>query len=332
MASNPQNRNAPADGPAPVALGLPVAADLDAAMARWREWLSVERRASPHTLRAYAGDVASFLKFLAAHQGQVLSLNRLGDASLADFRAYLAGRAAGGTAAGSRARALSGVRSLFRFLDREGTLHNPAIDQIRNPKRPKRLPRPLTAEQALSVVDAAADPGPSASADWIGRRDQALFALLYGCGLRLSEALSLTPGDLPPPGAPLTVTGKGRKQRIVPLLETVRAALDDYRQACPYPLSADRPMFRGARGALLNPGVAERQLRRLRGALGLPDTATPHALRHSFATHLLAGGGDLRAIQDLLGHASPSTTQQYLGVEDAALLDVYRRSHPRASG
>ena len=332
MARHQHDRQAAADDARPVFVGLPVTGDLDAAIARWLAWLSVERRASAHTSRAYIGDVGGFLRFLADHRAQAVSLNALGDASLADFRAYLARRAADGTAAGSRARALSGVRSLYRFLDREGTLHNAAIDQIRNPKRPKRLPRPLSADQALSVVDAAADPGPSASADWIGRRDQALFALLYGCGLRLSEALSLTPGDLPPAGAPLSVTGKGRKQRVVPLLQTVRAALDDYRQACPHPLTADRPLFRGARGGPLNPGVAERQLRRLRFALGLPDTTTPHALRHSFATHLLAGGGDLRAIQDLLGHASPSTTQQYLAVEDAALLDVYRRSHPRASG
>ena len=332
MTRQQHDRKAASKGLFAAGMGLPVADDLDAAVKRWLDWLSVERRASDHTQRAYLGDVAGFLRFLADHRGRSVSLNQLGDAALADFRAFLARRAADGTAAGSRARALSGVRSLFRFLDREGTLHNAAIDQIRNPKRPRRLPRPLTADQALSVVEAAADPGPSASADWIGQRDQALFTLLYGCGLRLSEALSLTPADLPPSGAPLTVTGKGRKQRVVPLLEIVRAALDAYRQACPYALTADQPLFRGARGAPLNPGVAERQLRRIRFALGLPDTATPHALRHSFATHLLAGGGDLRAIQDLLGHASPSTTQQYLAVEDAALLDVYRRSHPRASG
>ncbi len=300
--------------------------DLLKAVDGWRQWLTTEKRASEHTIRAYLGDVARFLDFLTSHLGRRPSLNDLGDLSLTDFRAYLARRATGGAGAASRARGLSGIRNFFRHLDRGGIVHNPAVAGLSGPKLPRTVPKPLTAEDATAVLETAAELSDS---DWIGKRDTALFTLLYGCGLRIAEALSLTPRDLPRDGA-MTITGKGRKQRMVPVLPAVTEALEAYVAACPYPLGRDDPLFVGARGGPLNPGVADRQMRHLRRLLGLPDTATPHALRHSFATHLLAGGADLRAIQELLGHSSLSTTQRYTDVEVEQLLAVHRDTHPRA--
>jgi len=303
------------------------AADTADACLRWQRWLAVEKASSVHTVRAYVGDVTGFLAFLRDHLGRRPSLNDLGNAGLRDFRGYLAHRAGRGTGVASRARNLSGIRSFFRYLDRSGLLHNPALAGLATPKRPRVLPRPLAEDDALATVDTAPD---LATEDWLGLRDRALFALLYGCGLRLGEALSLSRRDLPEDGR-LTVLGKGGKQRQVPVLPPVRDALRDYVAACPFALSADDPLFVGARGRRLNPGVAERQMRTLRAALGLPDTATPHALRHSFASHLLAGGADLRAIQELLGHSSLSTTQRYTEVDDARLMEIYRNAHPRAA-
>lgn len=302
------------------------AADAADACARWLRWLRVERAFSPHTVRAYLTDVTGFLAFVRDHLGRPPSLNDLGNLTLADFRGFLARRAGTGAGTASRARNLSGVRSLFTHLDRAGVLHNAALAALGTPRRPRTLPRPLTADAALETLDAAAE---IADTPWIGLRDRALFALLYGAGLRLGEALALDRRDLPRNGR-LTVTGKGRRQRQLPILEPVAAALDAYLRACPFAATDDTPVFLGARGGRLNPGVAERQMRRLRVSLGLPDTATPHALRHSFASHLLAGGADLRAIQDLLGHASLSTTQRYTEIDDAQLLAVYRNAHPRA--
>ena len=302
------------------------AADVAAAADRWRRWLTTERRAAPHTVRAYLGDLQRFLAFVTDHFGRPPSLNDLGAASLSEFRAYLAHRAGRGATAGTRARGLSGIRSFYRFLDRTGVLHNPALATVTTPKLPKHLPRPLAAADAAAVLDQIAE---ISDQDWIGARDRALVTLLYGCGLRLAEALGLDRRDVPSDG-PLVITGKGGKQRIVPVLPAVSAALEAYLAACPYPQPPDAALFLGARGKRLNPGVAERQLRRLRALLGLPDTATPHALRHSFATHLLAGGADLRAIQELLGHASLSTTQRYTQVDGERLMAVYRDAHPRA--
>ncbi|HET8727730.1 MAG TPA: tyrosine recombinase XerC [Alphaproteobacteria bacterium] len=313
-------------GETPEGFAFLCAADAADACGRWRRWLTVEKASSEHTLRAYIADLAGFLGFLRGHLGRPPSLNDLGNLQLTDFRAYLAHRATGGAGVSSRARNLSGVRSFFRYVDRSGILHNPGIANLGTPKRPRILPRPLAKEDALATIDAATELGGD---DWIGRRDRALFALLYGSGLRLGEALSLDRRDLPRDGR-LTVTGKGRKQRQVPVLAPVAEALAAYVAACPHVLPEDGPLFVGVRGGRLNPAVAERQMRRLRGLLGLPDTATPHALRHSFATHLLAGGGDLRAIQELLGHASLSTTQRYTDIDDVQLLDVYRGTHPRA--
>lgn len=302
------------------------AADLSDSVSRWRRWLTVERNVSPHTVRAYCGDVARFLRFVAEHRGGPVSLNQLGDLTLADFRAFQAQRAAAGAGVTSRARALSGLRSLFGFLDRQGIVNVGGISGLRPPKRPQSLPKPLTTGDALALVDAAGDVD---GQDWIAKRDQALFALLYGCGLRLSEALSLRYGDLPL-GRSLTVTGKGGKQRMVPVLPIVAQTIDRYVEVCPVALNRTAPVFRGARGGPLNPAMAERQMRRLRTLLGLPDHATPHALRHSFATHLLAAGADLRAIQELLGHSSLSTTQRYTDVDPEQLLAVYQKAHPRA--
>lgn len=308
---------------------LPLAADLRDAFQSWRDWLGAERRASAHTLEAYEGDLARFLKFLAAYQGGRVTLGALAEVSLAGFRAWLAALASeDNLQAASRARALASVRSFFKWLDRTGRLHNPAIGLLRSPKTARRLPRPVAEDSAKDLVALARNEPQEA---WIGLRDQALFTLLYGAGLRLSEALGLDVKDALQ-GDRVQVTGKGSKQRNVPLLPIVREALAAYRAACPFADSKEAALFVGARGARLNAGVAERQMRRLRRTLGLPDSATPHALRHSFATHLLAHGADLRSLQELLGHSSLSTTQLYTKIEPSALLATYRAAHPRAKG
>lgn len=296
-------------------------------LADWRRWLETERRVSVHTLTSYTRDVAGFLAFLSGHLGRPPALADLAEARLADFRSWLARRAAEGMASTSRARSLSGVRSFFGWLDRSGHLHNPAVGLVRTPKRPHAVPKPLTAGDAVHLLEEAEGGG---ARPWIGLRDRALFTLLYGCGLRIDEALRLSRAQAPS-GDMLTVTGKGSRQRVVPVLPEVRRAVDAYLAACPHALPADGPLFVGARGARLDPRVARRAMDETRRLMGLPDTATPHALRHSFATHLLADGADLRAIQDLLGHASLSTTQRYLEVEADSLMDIYDRAHPRAT-
>ena len=292
----------------------------------WRRWLATENQASEHTIRAYLGDVARFLDFVSGHLGRPPGLNDLGNLALADFRAYVSRRAIDGANERSRARGLSGVRNLFRYLDRSGILHNPAVTLLRGPKIEQLVPKPLTAKDAQDVLESA---GELSELDWIGKRDRALFTLLYGCGLRIAEALSLNRGDLPRDNT-ITVTGKGDKQRLVPVLPVVTEVLGEYVAACPYPTGRDDPLFVGARGGRLNPGVANRQMRHLRQLLNLPDTATPHALRHSFATHLLVDGADLRSIQELLGHSSLSTTQNYIDVDTEHMLAVHRDTHPRA--
>ena len=308
-------------------LGFSCAPDVAAALEDWRRWLTSEKTASPHTLRAYANDVADFLAFLTEHRGRPPSLNDLGSAALPDFRAWLAARAGGGAGASTRARGVSGVRNFFRWLDRSGRLHNPAIGILASPKARRPVPRPLTVPDAEALLDeAAAVP----DAPWVGLRDRALLTLLYGCGLRIDEALRLDRRNAPLKAEVLRVTGKGSKQRDVPVLPAVRAALAAYLEACPFAGGPDTPLFLGTRGGRLNAAVARRQMAVLRGLLGLPDSATPHALRHSFATHLLGGGADLRAIQDLLGHASLSTTQRYTDVDAEQLLSVYEQAHPRA--
>ncbi|WP_029011036.1 tyrosine recombinase XerC [Azospirillum halopraeferens] len=307
-------------------LGFSARPDVQEALAHWRRWLESEKGVSPHTLAAYVGDVAVFLAFLTEYRGAPPSLNDLGDLRAMDFRAWLARRAGDGLCAASRARALAAVRNLFRWLDRSGRLHNPAIASLATPRAKRPMPRPLSEADAATLLDAA---GEEADAPWVGARDRALFTVLYGCGLRIAEALGLTRRDAPL-GDTLRVLGKGRKERIVPVLPAVNEAVRAYLDLCPHRHGPDGPLFTGVRGGPLNPAIAQRRMQHLRRLLGLPDTATPHALRHSFATHLLAGGGDLRAIQDLLGHASLSTTQRYTDVENEQLFTVYAGTHPRA--
>ena len=307
---------------------LGAADDLAAILPRWREWLGVERRFSRHTIVAYEGDITSFLSFLAQHRGRPVRLADLADSSLADFRAWLARQTMAGAAATSRARAVSALRSFYRWLDRAGVLHNHAIGALATPKLPRSVPKPLPVADAGALLDAAEA---FVEEPWIGLRDRALFTLLYGCGLRISEGLTLDRGVLPL-GESLTVLGKGRKERVVPVLPIVAAAVASYVEACPYRGAKDTPLFVGAKGKRLDAAVAQRAMRSLRRQLQLPDTATPHALRHSFATHLLTSGADLRAIQELLGHASLSTTQRYTEVETEQMLSVYRDAHPRARG
>ncbi len=302
--------------------------DLLALKTQWLRRLEVERQASPQTIDAYERDVRQFLTFFAGYQGRPAAPADLADLKPAEFRAFLAERRRDGAGARSLGRHLSGVRSFIRHLEREGLASGAGAASMRAPKRPKSLPRPLSVPDALAVTEEA---GAGASEPWIAARNVAVLTLLYGCGLRISEALNL-PGDaLADPGArSMTITGKGNKQRLVPLLPAVLEAVAAYRRLCPYQLAADGPLFRGARGGQLAPGIIQREMQRLRGYLGLPDSATPHALRHSFATHLLAKGGDLRAIQDLLGHASLSSTQVYTGIEGGRLLQIYDDAHPRA--
>jgi integrase/recombinase XerC len=301
---------------------------LAAVLPRWRDWLAIERKFSAHTVTAYTGDLTAFLSFFAGHLGHPVRLADLAAAGLTDFRAWLARRGAGGASAASRARAVSALRNFYGWLDRTGVLHNPAIGALATPKLPRAVPKPLGVDDAAALLEASED---APDEPWIGLRDRALFSLLYGCGLRISEALTLDRAALPL-GDALMVVGKGKKERMVPLLPAVAEAVTAYDAACPFEGGRDAPLFRGAKGKRLDPAIAQKAMRRLRVQLRLPDTATPHALRHSFATHLLADGGDLRAIQELLGHASLSTTQRYTEIETEQLLSVYRNTHPRARG
>jgi integrase/recombinase XerC len=304
--------------------------EVNDAVALWQRWLGQERRLAPRSLVAYRQDIAAFVAFVAGHRGGAVSLAALGDLRLQDFRAWLAERHRQELARSSTARATAAVRSFFRYLDRHHALHNPALLAMRAPRFSKALPRPLSAEQAGELAATAAG---GAREPWLGRRDTALFLLLYGCGLRIGEALALDGRDLGGDARTLKglrVLGKGSKERVVPVLPVVAAALADYVAARPWPLETDGPLFVGARGGRLHPAVVQKQVRLLRGLLGLPESATPHALRHSFATHLLSGGADLRAIQELLGHASLSTTQTYTAVDGAGLARAYAKAHPRA--
>ena len=300
--------------------------DLLAAIDDWRRWLITERRTSDHTVDGYCRDLAAFLEFLQEHQGETPDLATLADLTPADFRSWLAARIRAGLSRTSIARAMSALRNLFRFLDRTGRVSNQALAAVKAPKPPKSVPKPLNIEDALLLLHRAAEIAPE---KWVGARDVALLTLLYGCGLRIDEALSLNQREAPA-GDTMMITGKGNKQRVVPVLPVVIDAIAVYRAACPFPSGTDMPLFYGVRGGRLNPGIVQRTMRTLRADLGLPETATPHAMRHSFATHLLAGGGDLRTIQELLGHASLSTTQRYTDVDTQKLIEVYDRSHPRA--
>ncbi len=307
------------------------AADVAAEVARWRASLAAERRMSPNTVEAYTRDVSQFLAFLSQHLGGKLTLATLSRLGPADVRAFMAARRAAGVGSRSLMRGLAGARSFARFLERNGRGKVGALSAVRAPKLSRTLPKPLAIAAARRIADVDLRAGEERE-PWILARDAAVLALLYGSGLRISEALSLKRMDVPKPdkGDVITVIGKGNKARMVPVLRHVLELVADYVALCPLTLTVDGPLFVGARGGPLSPRIVQFAMQRLRGALGLPDSATPHALRHSFATHLLARGGDLRAIQELLGHASLSTTQIYTAVDTERLLEVYRSTHPRA--
>ena len=289
--------------------------------------LAQERRASPLTVCEYSRDISFFLDFLTGHLGVTPTLTELAALREADLRAWLAAEAGSGRGNRTRARHLSAVRSFFKFLARRHGVENNAAKLLGSPKISPPLPRALSADDAAAV---AHDIGEASDLALTQARDTALFTLLYGCGLRIAEALALNIADAPRAARPLRVTGKGGKERLVPVLPAVADAVDAWLRLHPSGTDAAAPLFVGVRGERLNPGVAQRTLRNYRRLAGLPEHATPHALRHSFATHLLAGGADLRAIQDLLGHASLSTTQRYTAVDERGLLAVWRATHPKA--
>jgi integrase/recombinase XerC len=307
-----------------------VAPKVAAEIESWLRHLGDERRMSPKTIEAYRRDVLQFLAFLAGHLGGPPSLKDLSALAPADVRAYMAARREEGISSRSLMRGLAGVRGFARFLERSGNGKVGALGAVRTPKIPKTLPRPLAVGAARQMADpdlAAGDERPQ----WIHARDAAVLALLYGSGLRISEALGLRRSDFGNgTRETITVVGKGRKQRMVPVLPQVQQLIADYLALCPHDAGADAPLFVGAKGGPLSPRIIQLAMARLRGALGLPETATPHALRHSFATHLLARGGDLRSIQELLGHASLATTQIYTEVDAERLIAAYRAAHPRA--
>jgi integrase/recombinase XerC len=307
-----------------------VAPKVAAEIESWLRHLGDERRMSPKTIEAYRRDVLQFLAFLAGHLGGPPSLKDLSALAPADVRAYMAARREEGISSRSLMRGLAGVRGFARFLERSGNGKVGALGAVRTPKIPKTLPRPLAVGAARQMADpdlAAGDERPQ----WIHARDAAVLALLYGSGLRISEALGLRRSDFASgTRETITVVGKGRKQRMVPVLPQVQQLIADYLALCPHDAGTDAPLFVGAKGGPLSPRIIQLAMARLRGALGLPETATPHALRHSFATHLLARGGDLRSIQELLGHASLATTQIYTEVDAERLIAAYRAAHPRA--
>ncbi len=303
--------------------------DVAAEIGLWLKFLGVEKRMSPKTLEAYARDARQFLEFLAKHLGGAPSLRQLAKLTPQDVRAFMAARRGDGLSGRSLMRVLAGARSFARFLERNGKGKVGALAAVRAPQVAKSLPKPLTVGAARRIADTDLRAG-EAREPWVIARDAAVLALLYGSGLRISEALGLTCADLAATQDAITVTGKGNKARMVPLLPQVAKLIADYFALCPFDLPADGVLFVGARGGPLSPRVLQLAMARLRGALGLADTATPHALRHSFATHLLARGGDLRSIQELLGHASLSTTQIYTAVDAERLLEVYSSTHPRA--
>ena len=294
----------------------------DALIPEYQSYLANNRRRSVHSVRAYVATAERLSAFLAEHLGEVIDRPVLAKLTAADLRAFLAYRRGDGLTNRSTARELSAIRNFLRFALGDDA----AIPMLKGPRVPRSLPRPIEPEAVLALAGDAAD---SARDNWVGARDWAVLLLLYGCGLRISEATDLT-GDVLPLGATLRVTGKRSKMRQVPLLANVREAIEGYLELCPYPPGKGEPLFRGSRGGPLSPALIRRSVQGARKRLGLPEKTTPHALRHSFATHLLAGGADLRSLQELLGHASLSSTQVYTAVDTAMLLDEYQNAHPRA--
>ncbi|MBO0346477.1 tyrosine recombinase XerC [Roseibium sp. CAU 1637] len=304
--------------------------DLNQRLGLWLDHLGDERRLADKTLVAYERDIRQFLRFLTDHLGGAPAVKDLADLRPADFRAYMARRRQGGAQSRSLARGLAGIRSFLSFLERRGEVNAAASSAVRPPRQGKSLPKPVSAPEAMDLIsgDLALESEP-----WIETRNAAVMTLLYGCGLRISEALSLTVAQAPTPDArTLRIKGKGGKERLVPLLPAVGEAVSTYLKLCPHPLSGSDPLFVGVRGGPLSPRIVQKAMEKLRSAMGLPKSATPHALRHSFATHLLAGGGDLRTIQELLGHASLSSTQIYTEIDSTRLLEAYDKAHPRHRG
>jgi integrase/recombinase XerC len=315
-------------GPAPIPLDRFAATpDLRDAIERWQEWFTSERQCSPHTLAAYGRDLADFLDFLTERLGAAPSLAVLEALKPADLRAYLVRASDRGLVASSRARLMAVLRNFFRFLTRRGLAQNAALLLIRTPKQPKSIPRALTVEDAAAVLAAVTQ---DCAEPWVGLRDKAILILAYGCGLRLGEVMGLVRGDAPKEPGAMTIMGKGNKERQAFVLPAVVEAIEAYLGACPHKLGPPGPLFVGLRGGPLNPRLVQRRMQELRAKLDLPETATPHSLRHSFATHLLSAGADLRAIQELLGHSSLSTTQRYTAAEHEHILAVFEKAHPRA--
>lgn len=291
-------------------------------IARWHSHLAVERRRSPHTVRAYVASAERLIRFLTAQRGRAPDETMLAALPAGDLRAYLAHRRSEGIGNVSTARELSAVRAFLRFAGGEQA----TVPVLRGPRIKKGVPRPISPDDVIALGEDVAE---NEREPWIAARDWAVLLLLYGAGLRISEALSLKGGDVPA-AETIRITGKRGKTRVVPLLPQLREALSDYVQVCPYALARNEPLFRGARGGPLDPAIIRKAVREARRRLMLPERTSPHALRHSFATHLLGRGADLRALQELLGHASLSSTQIYTQVDAAHLLDIYRNAHPRA--
>ncbi|MCU0882112.1 MAG: tyrosine recombinase XerC [Hyphomonadaceae bacterium] len=324
------------------ATGLPLAECAATARRDWLDWLAHERRSAARTVSAYRDDFDSWLRFLAAHTGEAVTTAGLAAITPADLRAFLASRRAQATPAPGRARhglsnrslgrALASVRSFYAWLDRQRGIAVAAVAQVRPPKAPQSLPRPLDVDDAGALLSwAGSADGSTTGPAWTKARDTAILSLLYGCGLRISEALSLTPSSVPLGSRGLSITGKGGRQRVVPVLPVVAEAVNAYAAMLPHAVDRDMPLFRAVRGGPLSARHVQALMQKARGSLGLPDSATPHALRHAFATHILHNGGDLRAIQDLLGHASLSTTQRYTAVDARHMLAAFASAHPRAS-
>lgn len=306
-------------------LELYCAPDLQKIIGDWQSNLRA-RQLSAHTYRAYNTDITHFMKFMNGHLGQQVAINDLSEVAIRDFRSWLTDKAMNGSKSSSRARSLAGIRNFFNWMDKNGIMHNPAAAMLQTPKRTAKVPRPMDLNQLFKLIDQAMDN----VTDWIGLRDYALFSLLYGSGLRIDEALRMDVGDWPVDGLKMRITGKGSREREVPLLPIARQRVERYRHVAPLSDAPDAPLFCGVRGKRLNQGVAQKTMRDLRVTLGLPDTVTPHALRHSFATHLLGAGMNLREVQHLLGHASLSSTQIYADVDHKGMMDIFMKAHPRA--
>lgn len=300
------------------------APDLLEAVQTWLSALNSERRASRHTLRAYNSDIRQFLGYMNGHLGEPVALKDISDAALRDFRGYLSKKAMKGNSNTTRARALSSLRTFFKFLDRNGILHNASLKLMTTPKVPHKVPRPLEVGRIFEMLESLE------GGDWTFTRDKALFGLLYGSGLRISEGLNLNIEDIDNASDIIRIVGKGNKEREVPLLPQSVVLINVYRKSCPEIETADRPLFVGVQGKRLNAGMVQRRMRKLRIDMGLGETVTPHALRHSYATHLLGEGLNLREVQELLGHASLTTTQRYTEVDYTQLLATFNKAHPRA--